>query len=391
MSLKNIDLTKILQSKIIVSYPFVYDKSKVQQLDTKNIIKLKNEMLKDFLPYTKNFFGKYHLQDDNPLTITFPMICNSNFTRSIDFVKDNKITQKIDINNIKLYFFEKSIAILTIEYAIPQNISNKEFLYYHQKLSTIEKRSKQNIRISCEKDFKYYFEFINSIISNYVAETNNIFCRSNLYTYSLIVANATEQDKQIQNFIEPLLQYRNSLDEISITQSYIAFVQQVPNIYTIANENVVVHIGIKQKSCNNNFIDNEFFNKYQNNHFLTYLITLFQATKIEQLIIKAFLQEDKNKDLKNIRFIKSEILHFIANGDFTKISNNSIRNNLYKFYRKKFEIKDMLQEIKTVSEELKNELENIIEDKKAQTDKIRNFIIGVVGIILAIIQTYQAF
>jgi hypothetical protein len=166
--------------------------------------------------------------------------------------------------------------------------------------------------------------------------------------------------------------------------------QQTSNIYTVANENVVVHIGIKFQEEDNNFIDNEFFKKYQNNHFLTYIITLYQASKMEQLIIKAFLKEDDDKDLKNMREIKSEILHFIANGNFTKISNNSIRNSLYKFYRENFEIKDLMKEIDTVSNKISNKLETLLEEAQSKRDENRNLLIAVIGVVLAMIQIYQA-
>jgi len=391
MQLQNIDLSTIKQSTITISYPFIYEPSKVKLLSDINIYKLKNETLKDFLPYTKNFFGNYHFKEEGQLEPTFPMISSNNNISSIKFFRDNKISNSINIENIKFYLFEKDIAILTISYNLAENLSNEEFLYYHQKLSMIEKRSKQNIITSNKNEYKYYYEFIDSLVAPYTNNTANIFSRSNLYTYNLLVANTNEKDNNTQSFIEPLLQYRNTLDTISINQTDISYIQQVSNIHTFANENVVAHIGIRKENSNNNFINNEFFNKYQNNHFLTYLITLYQTCKIEQLIIKAFLEEDADKDLKNIREIKSEILHFIANGDFTKISNNSIRNNLYKFYRNNFEIKNMLNEIQTISDKLSNELETIIQDKKATSDEKRNLFIGIIGVVLAVIQIYQAF
>jgi len=391
MNIKNINLTTISNSSITILYPFEYDKDKVLRIDTKKIVKLKNETLKDFLPYTKNFFGTYHFEENKPSNIIFPMVYANDKITSIDFIKDKKIIDTISLSDTCIYFFEKSIAILAVRYDIPENLSNEDFLYYHQKLSMIEKRSKQNIITSTKNEYKYYYEFIDSLVAPYTNNTANIFSRSNLYTYNLLVANTNEKDNNTQSFIEPLLQYRNTLDTISINQTDISYIQQVSNIHTFANENVVAHIGIRKENSNNNFINNEFFNKYQNNHFLTYLITLYQTCKIEQLIIKAFLEEDADKDLKNIREIKSEILHFIANGDFTKISNNSIRNNLYKFYRNNFEIKNMLNEIQTISDKLSNELETIIQDKKATSDEKRNLFIGIIGVVLAVIQIYQAF
>jgi len=391
MNIANIDTSIIEQSKITVSYPFVYDTLKLKTIDIKNLIKFKNEYLKDFLPYTKNFFGNYHFKEDDTYDISSPLVIKNTNIINMTFFKDNKIKNFIDIDNLKFYFFEKSIAILTITYNLPIKISSEDYLLYHHKLTTIEKRSKQNLKTSQDKEYKYYFEFIYDLISPYCQNNQNIFTRSYLYSYNLIVAKEINNDMQISNFIEPLLQYRTKLDTISQDKLNANYIQQVSNIYTIANENVVLHMGIKSDSIENNFIEKEFFNKYQNNHFLTYLISLYQTSKIEQLIIKAFLQEDTNKDLSTIRDIKAEILHFIANGNFTRISNNSIRNSLYKFYRNNFEIEDLIKEIDTISDKISNQLETIVQDKKAQSDEKRNLIIGIIGVILAGIQIYQAF
>ncbi len=148
MNLENIDLTYIEQSTITVLHPFIYDTNKIRNLSSDCIIKLKNEELKDFLPYTKNFFGKYHFEESEPKEITFPLITANKNLDSIDFIKDNKIIEPIDINNIKFYLFEKSVGILSITYKLPKNITNEQYLIYHQKLSTLEKRSKQNIKTS---------------------------------------------------------------------------------------------------------------------------------------------------------------------------------------------------------------------------------------------------
>lgn len=397
MSIININLTQIEQSTITVLHPFIYDTKKIKLLDIDNLLKLKCDYLEDFLPYTKNFFGNYHFSKDTPTSVQTPCILQSKDIFSIDFYKEKKITEVIKIENIVLYLFEKSIGILTINYKMPKNISNEQYLLYHWKLSTLKKNRDQNIKTSHGKEFKYYFEFIDDLLSSYCHENSNIFDRSYLYTYNLLTSNQSEQASSYQNFIEPLIQYRKKLDDTSVNLSNTNYIQQTANIYTIANENVLVHIGIKLQGQDNNFIDNEFFNKYQNNHFLTYIITLYQTSKMEQLIIKAFLKEDNDKDLKNMQDIKNKILHFIANGNFTKISNNSIRNNLYKFYRENFEIQDLIKEIDTVSNKISNKLETLLDEAQSKRDETRNLFIGIIGlfigiigVILAIIQIYQA-
>ncbi|RLA78757.1 MAG: hypothetical protein DRG78_14355 [Epsilonproteobacteria bacterium] len=385
MNLENINLTKIEKSTITVLHPFIYDKQKILNTSQDNIVKLKSEYLKDFLPYTRNFFGNYHLDEEETKKTTIPCILKYNLTNTIEFTKDTKIKDAISIDDIQVFVFEKSIAILSVKYKLPDNLSDEEYLYYHQKLSMLDKRSKQNLKTSNQKEFKYYFEFIEDLISPYLKETENIFNRSNMYTYNLLVANCCTTASDSRNFLEPLTQYRAKLDTLSMDKVNANFIQQTSNINTLSNENVVVHIAIKTDDINNDFIDKEFFNKYQNNHFLTYIITLYQVSKMEQLVVKAFLKEVDSQDLRNMREIKTEILHFISNGNFTKISNNSIRNNLYKFYRKSFDIKDLMEEIDTISDKLTNKLENIQQDKQAQREKVMNLFLALLGIGLSIV------
>jgi len=124
-------------------------------------------------------------------------------------------------------------------------------------------------------------------------------------------------------------------------------------------------------------------NKYKNNHFLIYIITLYQLSKVQQLIIRAILKDLGNKDLKNMQNIKTEILHFISNINFIKISNNSIRNNLYKFYRKAFEIKDLLTEVDSISEKITNKIENHQDRTRTRSDQFIQSATGIIGLILA--------
>ena len=206
-----------------------------------------------------------------------------------------------------------------------------------------------------------------------------------MYTYNLLAANHCTESSNARSFLEPLTQYRDKLDLFTVDKINANHIQQTSNINTIANENVVVHIGIKRDASDNSFIDNEFFNKYTNNHFLTYIITIYQVSKLEQLINKAFIQEKHEQDLENMRHIKSEMLHFISNVNFTKISNNSIRNSLYKFYRKSIDLKDMIEEVHTTSEKITNELRVILEQKSEKRDTMINYLLVFIGLVLSII------
>ena len=385
MNLDNINLANIEKSTIIVSYPFEYDKDKVLRLNPKNMVQLNKDYLTDFLPYTKNnFFGEYQLSDESPKKITLPCIINHDSASTIEFYKDKKIKNpSIKVEKIEIYFFEKDIAILTIDYRIPDALSDLEYLYYHTKLSTLAKRSNQNLKTSNGQEFKYYYKFIDDLISIYTNKLTNIFTRSNMYTYNLLVADYCIEPTTAKKFLEPLTQYRDKLDLFNIDKISANHIQQTTNINTIANENVVVHIGIKRESDSNNFINNEFFKKYTNNHLLTYIITIYQVSKLEQLINKALIEEKDSKDLKNMRQIKSEMLYFISNVNFTKISNNSIRNNLYKFYRKSIDIKDMTEEVDTISEKITNELGVILETKSQARYTILNYLIAFFGFLIS--------
>jgi len=395
MNLDNLNFTNIEESKLTVSYPFQYDREKVLRISSENIVKLNPDYLSDFLPYTKNnFFGKYHLELDvngkikkeKPAQVTLPCVIENNSVNTIQFFKDNKIkTPIVEIEKIEIFFFEKDIAILTISYVLPKNLNDVEYLYYHTKLSTLAKRGKQNLKTSNDQEFKYYYEFIDNLTSIYTNESINIFTRSNMYSYNLLVAQHCTESSNARTFLEPLTQYREKLDEFSVAKINANYIEQTSNMNTVANENVVVHVGIKRNDADNNFIGSEFFNKYNNNHFLTYIITIYQVSKLEQLINKAFLKEIDSQDLENMREVKSEMLHFISNGNFTKISNNSIRNNLYKFYRKSIDLKDMLEEVNTISEKITNKLEIIQNQESEKRETMINYLLGFIGIVLSVI------
>lgn len=390
MDINSINLNLIEKSNITVLFPFVYNKEKILKFNNDNLFKLENEDLKDFLPYTKNFFGNYHQEENIPEKLSLPCIILNNEINYIEFIKDSKIDGKIDIkeNNIKIFFFEKSIALLSITFEIKEKISKKDFTYYHHKLSTYEKRTKQVLKTNNDSEFKYYHQFIDSLVEKYVDKEKNIFNRSNLHSYNLLQTNTYEENEDTNNFIESLIQYRAKIDSVVLSRINPNDIQQTSNIKTIANENVVIHIGINNENHNNNFINREFFKKYNNNNFFIYIISLYQVCKLEQLIIKSFLKEKDSEDLDNMKKIKSEILYFIANGNFTKISNNSIRNNLYKFYRKSFEIKDLMFEIDTMSDKISNKLETIQENRKIERERYLNllvFILTIASIVFAYI------
>lgn len=381
MNLDNINTTQIEQSTIKVQFPFIYDEKKIKALKNPKTHKLNNEYLKDFLPYTKNFFGKYHFEENIPSKPELPFIIDIKDIETINFIEDNQIIEPINISNIEVYIFEKGIGILSITYTLPENLSDSQYLIYHQKLSKLEKKSKQKIATSTDIQFKYYFEFIDSLILPYCIENKNIFNRANMYTYNILVAKSCDEKANTKNFLEALIQYRNKLYNMTIEKIDAFHIEQTSHVNTISNENVVVHIGIKNDKYDNQFIDNEFMCKYKNNHFLIYIITLYQLVKIEQLIIKAIIEDFGDNDLTNMQEIKTEILHFISNINFTKISNNSIRNSLYKFYREAFEIKDLLTEADTISDKITNKIENHNEKSRQSSAHKTQLLLAIIPIV----------
>jgi len=386
MSLDNIDFTSIKKSTLIVSYPFEYDKNKILEGDGKAIVKFSPETLLDFLPYTqKNFFGAYHFSDKTPVKISIPSVLKSNEALSIHFHKDKKIAIAIEIDKIEIFIFENGIALLTLSYVLPDNLTQEEYLYYHHKLTHIGKRSKQNIVTSKNKEYKYYHEFIDDLLKPYTLKVDNVFSRVNLYSYNVLVAKYCNNTTNMQNFLEPLTQYRTKLDEIETVQLNASIFTQTANIHTISNENVTIHVAIEKDNIINDFIENDFFEKYLNNHFLTYLISIYQVSKLTQLINRAFLKGVESQDINTMRDIKMDILYFVSNGNFTKISNNSIRNNLYKFYRKVMDLKEMLDEVNTVSEKISSELERKQNDKQNRMYKRFEIALAFIGALIGVI------
>jgi len=240
MNNQNINLSKIEKSSITVLLPFIYDQKKIKQSQFFKQYQIKQEHLKDFLPYTKNFFGNYAISEPETSNKIFPSVYANNIIDKIEFIKDSKIITEIEIDSIKYFLFEKSIGILSITYNLPKNITDEEYLIYHHKLSTIEKRNKQNLKDSNNKQYKYYYEFIDSLLINF-CDKLNMFSRSNLYTYNLMVAN-NNQEYNSQNFLEPLSQYRSKLNILETLNFKINTIQQIHNIHTIANVFTRIHL-----------------------------------------------------------------------------------------------------------------------------------------------------
>lgn len=364
----------IEKSKIIIQFPFEYDQNKIT---ISNEINLHEELFEDFLPYTKNFFK--HKSKDYPCVIEINDYNYIKFTN----IKNHICEQEILIDKINIYFFEKKIAILKIEYLLPENINYSDFLIYHHCLTKLKKQRNQKTIDSKANNYNYYEDFIKHLINDYGYNELNIFNKSNLNSYNLIISKQLENDFPINSFIVPLVQYRNKLENIESEESIFFSTSQIANIKTYANENIVLHFA----QNNDDFIKNSFMDKYTNNHYLTYLIVFYQVCKIQQLIVNTFLDDSliSSSDFERIRNIKTEILYFMSNINFSKISNNSIRNNLYKFYKKAFEIELLSNEVKEVSEKITNDLEN---KEKEINEKKRNrstLMFTIISLFLAII------
>ena len=71
---------------------------------------------------------KYHLEDKEPTEVTLPSIMKNSSASSIEFFKDTKAKNLILIEKIEVFLFEKDIAILTINYKIPDNLTDDEYL-----------------------------------------------------------------------------------------------------------------------------------------------------------------------------------------------------------------------------------------------------------------------
>ena len=140
-------------------------------------------------------------------------------------------------------------------------------------------------------------------------------------------------------------------------------VRQSSHIETFGNTNGVVYL-----CCDDGteFSRKGVFDIYGKNYLVTFLITLYQQFKLQQLIDEAgnLIVTTVYADVKGL---KSKMLTYMAQTDFTQISHNPGRNLLYKFFRRNFEIKELLEEVSTIIKKIDQDTE--AENARHHTEK----------------------
>jgi hypothetical protein len=398
----------------------------------------------NFLPYVKSFFNDGSVKQLSILPVEIPLEGTLCFKTSYKSFEKN-ITD-IFFQNAQIYFFDKNIAILSIvfrtssdkskelmsrilkaftdignhndarflsllaknTYSIIDPIENNEHVEIFGNVKVfVDKKNKhtvvsdfrcdegelienQAIVNAIENNKKSFYQkiehapniqqWIMSIIEPYIETFSeaNFLNHSKLTLYSIVLLD--EEHNDIDNFVEALLlgySYEESDNSIEIVKKY----QYSSKIDVYSNLNGVVIIG---KDSKNEYMKYSFFDQFSKNIMLIYLFVLLQKARLVQLINDA----DRVHADDNDRNFKDDLLEYLIHIDFTQLSNNPARNNIYKFFRETNFIKDLLEETKTITDFFTRKEE--IADRLYDQQKVHRleWMLGLLGLLGSIIGIY---
>ncbi len=427
----------IPQNKIHLIYPFQY----ISQPDDFSETLTKDQLF-EFLPYVKNFF----IQSHKNIRIKNIKILKD-ITLHTGKGKNEHLTE-LHFEEAKIFFFQSNIAMLVLKLSvnehfdfhsnrktlthvlkhlstlnnnsnskivqcIPSRIVNKmplpENMYKHcngkvniipliqeEKLIVRDFRietTENNLTISeaienNRKQYNAHFEkslsisaWIESLISPYIDtfEKSNFLNISylNIFTLSLI----PQEDNQKNNFIDAsLLHYDYLKNDINESKAHtgIKKLSYSRNINVYANLNGTLILADETA-----YNKNTFFNHFSYNILLIYVFVLFQKSILITLINNTD-REINDLDKKDSQTYKDIILDYLIHIDFTQLSNNPVRNEIYKFFRETHLIKDLLGEIKLIVDNYDNQKQKQNERKSAHRFMLFEITIGVLGVIQVI-------
>ncbi len=425
-------MKEIEEIRFTTVYPFVCDEERLkkdEEIESKSFNK--NE-LDDLIPYIKKIFKSGESSD-----YYRNKNCNKTF-----LIRGSRKNFKIIVDRVNYYVFN-DFALCTVEYKL-QDISFADAVSIHYFINHIVEGNQaefyydaDNIKVNGEgieccdyndnqkfiinnknknndstknissKDKNYLNLLNDTTINNYcniakieeAIEKNKIgdiqdFLNqhlkdfkiedkmegnSNLYSYITLKINKGIEESEIRGFVSDLIQFRKNIDTLSngILMSEELKIQN--NVTVYGSEHCIVNVGINNDS---NFIQSDFLHKYSKNYFLVYLIALIQNLNLQYLIEET----TSSQDLELMEKLQRKIMVFLADVNFSKITNNRNRKIIYSFIRKKFDIHELTVEanesIKLISSKLKEKEKK----KEERADTIRNKLIALFGIIFTIIQ-----
>jgi len=233
---------------------------------------------------------------------------------------------------------------------------------------------------------QWVFEYIAPFVDGTGDKKLNPFNRSKMYAYMLFKCD----NDLPKEFVESLLIQRKNLSNGHEFPEWIEHdhTRLSTAIYMRSNQQSVLIFGYDD---NGGFMQKKFRPNYLNKYFLVYLITLYQKSVLENMIYDSSFIDYNKPDPSVMQKLKSDILQFYTNIDFTNISNNINRNLFYRSVRKSMRILDVRNEADNVIRRLTNEMD-LIEKRKKEREReaadkkgrFWNIVFAVIGTLIAI-------
>lgn len=424
----------IPQNKIHLIYPFQY----VSQPDdfSENLTK---DQLFEFLPYVKNFFTKSHKN----IRIKNIKI-QKDITLHTGKSKNEQLTE-LYFEEAKIFFFQSNIAMLVLKLSIKEHFdfqNSREILTHTLKhLSTLSNNNSSKI-VSCipsrivnkipltenmhkhcngkvniiplveeeklivrdfriktvennlainkaieenRKQYNVHVEralsisaWVESLISPYIDTFDNSNFLNISYLNIFTLSLAPKDDTQKNNFIDAsLLHYDYLKNDINESKSHtgikkLAYSRNI-NVYANLNGALIL-------ADDTAYNKDTFFNHFSHNILLIYLFVLLQKSILITLINNTDRELD-NIGKKDSQTYKDTILNYLIHIDFTQLSNNPVRNEIYKFFRETHLIKDLLSEIKLIVDNYDNQKQK--EDERRTSNRFMWFeiTIAIIGVL----------
>lgn len=314
----------------------------------------------------------------------------SNYNRAIMVNKSPKdiyttipITTNYDkpvyIGQVKIFTDKKNNCTIVSDFRIPDNFdlvdndinaalhTNEKRFYDHLSQSETVREWIQNLLQPYIHDFDHAnFLNLSKLLFYSIILTENGFCPlMEKYTESLLFGHTYEHSTSAESFQFALKPHKYS-----------------SKVNVFSNLNGVVIIGLDQE---NQYMRSSYFDQFGKNIFLIYVFVLLQKSRLVQLITDA----DKVSLNDNQPYFKDALIEFLTYINFTQLSNNPARNEIYKFFRTTNLIDDLLKETTILTKFFSRKEEISSQHREARRTLILEIILGVIGFLVSIASIFN--
>lgn len=344
----------IKKAALTLVHPFIFNPELVRGLEPGNIVS--PEERDDFLPYVRNFIEK-STPGHAPRAVSLER-------QRLELHKGEKKDAKPDqlpVGEGKVFFFPEGIGILTLHFTFGA-IEEQEYSKIQRALTGLSKVNAFRI-VPCDpagvagnSPDLTVSDWLTGLVSPWCAQFNPL-ARSHVAAYSILFVGREQAVPPA--FIEALLHNRiyqadpNLSQETHLADS-VRSVRHSGQIQVFGTTSGTLYIC---RDDGSEFMRNNVFDLFGRNYLFTFIITVFQQVRLQQLIDDASDLFVTRHISKQVKTLKESILTYLAQSDFTQLSNNPSRNLLYKFFRTNFEIRDLLDEASTIVKKIDQEIE----------------------------------